>query len=73
MTLCPECHHRPSGRFQEYGAECHCPCHNVADLSLALLAACNGMLDALDGSHAQVMYAAGKMREAVAQAEPPKS
>lgn len=30
-TLCRECHHFPSGRTAEHGAECQCSCHDLAD------------------------------------------
>ena len=35
-TICPECHHAPSGRT----FACGCRCHDVADASPELLEAC---------------------------------
>lgn len=43
---CPSCHHRPSGRTADYGATCHCVCHDAADASPDLLAALKGFLHA---------------------------
>lgn len=40
MATCKECHHRPSMRVAEHGAECQCACHDIADASPELLAAC---------------------------------
>ncbi len=47
-TLCPECHHRPSGRgtnSEGYFAACYCKCHDVADAAPQLLAACKSLLE----------------------------
>lgn len=41
---CPECHHTPSCRVAEYGAECQCQCHDVADASPDLLAALKDLI-----------------------------
>lgn len=38
--LCKDCHHMPSRRNAEYGAACQCRCHDIADASPELLAAC---------------------------------
>jgi hypothetical protein len=52
MNICRDCHHRPSGRTQEYGADCYCPCHDVADVAPDLLAACEAALRYIPGSEA---------------------
>ncbi len=40
MNVCKECHHRPSMRVADHGAECQCRCHDVADMSPRLVLAC---------------------------------
>lgn len=47
MKICPECHHRPSGRIAEYGAACQCHCHDIADAAPELLAACKEAMEFL--------------------------
>ncbi len=34
---CPECHHRPSGRFDGDGRQCYCTCHDAADTLPAII------------------------------------
>ena len=54
----------PKGEAQRLTARVVAAANAHADL----LAACRLMLDGIDGSHAQVVYAAGVMRAAVAKA-----
>jgi hypothetical protein len=67
--LCKECHHRPSERIEEgYVARCYCSCHDVADASPDLLAACEQVLkdfgDRLTGKTVIML------RDAIAKASP---
>jgi hypothetical protein len=67
--VCGECHHVPSGRWSgDYGAECYCNCHDVADAAPALLIACRAAFE--------VLVAAGvicgeldQLKAAIAEAE----
>lgn len=34
---CKQCHHAPSGRFDGQGRQCHCDCHDRADVAERLL------------------------------------
>jgi hypothetical protein len=42
---CPDCHHSPSRRIADHGAECQCKCHDVADAAPELLAALVGLFE----------------------------
>jgi hypothetical protein len=74
--LCPECHHRPSGRTMEGQGHCCCKCHDIADASQALLAACKAALR-LESSIAEEHWYSSRqcpdtfraVRAAIAQAE----
>lgn len=42
--LCSDCHHTPSRRIADHGAECCCRCHDVADAAPQMLAACEAVI-----------------------------
>jgi hypothetical protein len=71
--ICSDCHHTPSGRFSgTYAAQCYCPCHDVADAGLELLAACEQAIIALaprDGTDGRVSMTLVHLREVVAKAK----
>lgn len=76
MTTCPECHHRPSGRFDAAGGECYCKCHDVADAAPYLLAALKAVLPYANTSgiestedYSKFYKALDAARTAVARAE----
>lgn len=52
MSVCKECHHRPSERCSQaengYSAECYCQCHDVADASPDLLEVCESIAHAVN-------------------------
>jgi len=54
-TICPKCYHRPSGRYAEYGDECQCKCHDVADAGSELLAALRQIAE-LEGDCEQQVF-----------------
>jgi len=72
VKLCNECHHYPSERFEECNpARCYCKCHDVADASPDLLAACKAAQRVLRDSVtlADIQTLGEQLDAAVAKAE----
>ena len=72
---CSECHHRPTGRFDAYGMQCYCDCHDKADRAaglfeeaIAALRHLNKLVDELTDSNA-TCFAIGPAKLAIAQSK----